>query len=141
MVRRGAGWRGAGREEGVTQPEDAQEQARRSAELKRAEGRYADTSGSDPLDDSILGGKAPAELLSEWAVIEIEPDLLYSTRRGGAPITALKRLLLRLMRQHLVELEARQTRFNLGLLAAFEQLERRVETLEGAAEDRAGRDE
>lgn len=125
----------------MTRPEDAQEQARRSAELKRAEGRYAEATGADPLDATILGGRAPTELLSEWAVIEIEPDLLYSTRRGGAPITALKRLLLRLMRQHLVELEARQTRFNLGLLAAFKELERRVETLEGAAEARAGQDE
>jgi len=125
----------------VTRPEQAQEQARRSAELKRAEGRYAEATGAEALDDSILGGRAPAELLSEWAVIEIEPDLLYSTRRGGAPITALKRLLLRLMRQHLVELEARQTRFNLGLLAAFEQLERRVERLEGAAEATARRNE
>ncbi len=122
----------------MTRPEDAQERARRAAELKRAEGRYEEATGADALDATILGGRAPMELLSEWAVIEIEPDILYSTRRGGAPITAVKRLLLRLMRQHLVELEARQTRFNLGLLASFQQLERRVEALERREQPRAG---
>ena len=122
----------------MTRPEDAPEEARRAAERKRAEGGYAQTTGEDALDATILGGRAPMELLSEWAVIEIEPGLLYSTRRGGAPITAVKRLLLRLMRQYLVELEARQTRFNLGLLASVRQLERRVEALESAARPPAG---
>jgi len=122
----------------VTRPEDAQERARRAAEQKRAEGRYSETAGADALDATILGGRAPAELLSEWAVIEIEPDIVYSTRRGGAPLTALKRLMLRLMRQHLVELEARQTRFNLGLLASFQELERRVEALERGEQPRDG---
>lgn len=119
----------------MTPPEEALERAREAARGKRSRGGYADTAADapDPLDPTILGGRAPAELLSEWAVIEIEPDRVYSTRRWGAPVTALKRLLLRLMRQHLVELEARQTRFNLGLLAAFQELDRRVEALESAA--------
>jgi len=89
--------------------------------------------GADALDPTILGEKAPATLLSEWAVIEIEPALLYSTRRGGAPVTALKRLLMRLLRQYFVELEARQTRFNLGALAAISEIEKRMNRLEREA--------
>jgi len=115
----------------MTIAEDALARAREAAAQKRARGLYhGPGEGADALDATILGGRAPAELLSEWAVIEIEPELLYSTRRGGAPITALKRLLLRLMRQHLVELEARQTRFNLGLLAAVGEMDERLATLE-----------
>lgn len=116
----------------MTLPENALARARQAAAEKRSRGGYAGQ-GADTLDATILGGRVPAELLSEWAVIEIEPDLVYSTRRAGAPITALKRLLLRLLRQHLVELEARQTRFNLGLLAAVQHLEERVEHLESSA--------
>ena len=120
----------------MTLPEDALGKAQQAAAEKRARGGYADPGeGADALDATILGVRAPAELLSEWAVIEIEPDLLYSTRRGGAPVTALKRLLLRLMRQHLIELEARQTRFNLGVLAAVQDLEKRVQSLEGNEPD------
>lgn len=115
-------------------PEHALEHARQAAADKRARGGYAASSeGADALDASIVGDRVPSELLSEWAVIEIDPSLLYSTRRGGAPITALKRLLARLMRQHLVELEARQTRFNLGVLAAVGSLESRIASLESAA--------
>ena len=121
----------------MTRPEDALARAQQSAAEKRSRGGYAGLgAGPDALNATILGGQAPAELLSEWAVIEIEPDLLYSTRRAGAPITALKRLLLRLMRQHLVELEARQTRFNLGVLAAVQELESRIESLEREAEQK-----
>ena len=121
----------------MTRPEDALARAQQSAAEKRSRGGYAGLGAeADALDATILGGRAPAELLSEWAVIEIEPDLLYSTRRAGAPITALKRLLLRLMRQHLVELEARQTRFNLGVLAAVQELESRIESLEREAEQK-----
>lgn len=116
----------------MTSPGEALARARRAAAEKRARGGYAGVGdGADALDATIHGSRPPAELLSEWAVIAIEPDVMYSTRRGGAPITALKRLLLRFMRQHLVELEARQTRFNLGMLAALQELEKRVDRLEG----------
>ena len=120
----------------MTVGRDALARAQRAAAEKRARGGYPGSGeGADALDATIVGERAPAELLSEWAVIEIEPDLLYSTRRGGAPVTALKRLLLRLMRQHLIELEARQTRFNLGVLAAVQDLEKRVQSLEGNEPD------
>ncbi|MFL5894695.1 MAG: hypothetical protein ACJ76Z_06225 [Thermoleophilaceae bacterium] len=63
--------------------------------------------------------------LREWAIIEVDAELVYSTRRGGAPVTWLKRLLLRLLRQYTVELEAQQTRFNVAVVAYLESLEKR----------------
>ena len=122
----------------MTMPENAGAHARQAAADKRARGGYADRGeGAEALEATIVGERAPAELLSEWAVIEIEPKVLYSSKRAGAPVTALKRLLLRLMRQYLVELEARQTRFNLGVLAEVQLLERRIESLEGSVPARA----
>jgi hypothetical protein len=67
-------------------------------------------------------------------VIDVDPQLTRSTRRGGAPITATKRLLLRMLRQYHGELLARMTRFNLHLLGYVGALEDRA----GALEDRAG---
>lgn len=111
----------------MTSPDEALEAARRAVAARRADGGYAGVSGGGPLDASILDGEPTRELLSEWAVIEIDPDdVVYSTRRGGAPITAAKRLLVRLLRQYLVELEARQTRFNIAVLARLEALEERA---------------
>ena len=65
------------------------------------------------------------ELLQEWAVISVEPSALYSTRRFGGPLTLVKRGLLRLLRQYTNEVEAQQTRFNLGILGRLRELERR----------------
>lgn len=114
----------------MTSPEDALEQARREAERRRAGGGYADT-GEGELSESIVDGEPSRELLSQWAVIEIEPrEVVYSTRPAGAPITFVKRLLARMLRQYLVELEARQTRFNIALLARLGALEKRLERLE-----------
>jgi len=59
---------------------------------------------------------------------------MYSTRSAGAPITWVKRLLLRLLRQYFVELEARQTRFNIAMLERLDALEARVG--QGAGEER-----
>jgi hypothetical protein len=121
----------------VSEPDEALARAREAAAAKRRRGGYAAAdAGVDDLDSTILGEKAPATLLSEWAVIEIEPGLLYSTRRGGAPVTGLKRLLMRLLRQYFVELEARQTRFNLGILAAISELEQRMNRLERESDPR-----
>jgi len=114
----------------VTSPENAAERARAEAARRRAAGGYPDTGEAD-LSASIVQGDPGDELLAQWAVIEIEPDeVVYSTRRAGAPITFFKRLLARLLRQYLVELEARQTRFNIALLARLGALEERVERLE-----------
>jgi hypothetical protein len=102
-------------------PEDAVEAARAAAERKRADGTYPPGTVAD-------SGEPPAgpdlARLREWAIVEIDPQLLYSTRKGGVPITWFKRMLLRLMRQYTTELEAQQTRFNVGVVAYLESLER-----------------
>ena len=102
-------------------PENAADAARAAAERKRREGVY-------PPDTVANSGKPPAgpdlARLREWAIVEVDPELLYSTRKGGAPITWLKRMLLRLMRQYTTELEAQQTRFNVGVVAYLESLEK-----------------
>jgi hypothetical protein len=103
-------------------PENAADAARAAAERKRREGLY-------PSETVVHSRKPPAgpdlARLREWAIIEVDPELLYSTRKGGAAITWLKRLLLRLLRQYTTELEAQQTRFNVGVIAYLESLEKR----------------
>ena len=73
----------------------------------------------------------------------IEPDSAkaYSTRRLGAPITWLKRGLLRLLRQYHDDLAGLQSRFNAQIAAHVMSLDDRVRELEEqlAAERRAGR--
>jgi hypothetical protein len=117
----------------VTRPEEALERAREAVERKRAEGAY-------PAGESTAGEAAPPEhptpsQLREWSLIQVDPELVYSTRRGGAPITALKRALLRLLRQYTTELEAQQTRFNVALLAYLGELESRLAALERGRDD------
>lgn len=120
----------------MTRPEEALEHARAEAARKRATGVYGEP-GPGALDESIVSGRPSAELLSRWAVVEGDPRLLYSTRRAGGPITAVKRGLIRLLRQYLADVESRQTRFNIALLASVQDLERRVERLEQAASESA----
>ena len=114
-------------------PEDALDRAREAADARRAGGAYADEGRGGPLDPTFVPERPPDEVLGEWAVISADESTLYSTRRAGAPVTFLKRLLLRLMRQYLVEVEARQTRFNLAVLSRLSELERRVEAAEDAS--------
>jgi hypothetical protein len=102
-------------------PEDALERARAEAARKRGEGAY-------PAVEQVAGpapGGPDLARLREWAIVEVDPVLVYSTRRGGAPITWFKKLLLRLLRQYTTELEAQQTRFNVGVVAYLERLEKR----------------
>jgi hypothetical protein len=101
-------------------PEDALDAARASAAQKRVEGLYPD----DTVADRRQPGGPDLARLREWAIIEVDPSLLYSTRKGGAPITWFKRLLLRLVRQYTIELEAQQTRFNVGVVAYLESREK-----------------
>lgn len=111
----------------MTRPDEALDAARRAVSARRAEGGYKGVEGHGELEASILDGEPSRELLSEWAVIEIDPDdFVYSTRAAGAPITAVKRLLVRLLRQYFIELEARQTRFNIAVLARLDALEERA---------------
>ena len=111
----------------MSTPDEAAEQAAAEAARRRAGGGYAGVGRSGALDESIVHGAPSRELLAEWAVIEIDRDeVIYSTRRAGAPITFFKRLLARLLRQYFIELEARQTRFNIALLERLDQLEQRA---------------
>jgi hypothetical protein len=103
-------------------PEEALEHARAEAARKRGEGAYPPA--EDDVDPTGGGGPDLARL-REWAIVEVDPELVYSTRRGGAPITWFKKLLLRLLRQYTTELEAQQTRFNVGVVAYLERLEKR----------------
>jgi hypothetical protein len=108
----------------MTTPEEALERARQRA------ASYPEQGEKGPLDETFPGDVPDLDTLAEWATIEVEPDVLYSTRRLGGPVTALKRLLLRLLRQYHVELEARQTRFNIALLARLRLIEERLDRLE-----------
>ena len=92
-----------------------------------AAAREAAARGPYPHDDPEPVRAAPPDLarLREWAIIEVDKDLVYSTRKVGAPITWFKRMLLRMLRQYTTELEARQTRFNVAVVAYLERLEKR----------------
>jgi hypothetical protein len=111
----------------VTEPEDALARARATVAEMRATGEY-------PAAEARGETEPPAtpsfQSLLEWAVVE--PDLrnVRSTRRLGAPVTALKRGLLRLLAQYHAELIAEQTRFNVNVLRYVRALEERVEELE-----------
>lgn len=108
-------------------PEEAAERAESEAARRREAGGYAGVGPGGALDESIVHGAPSRELLARWAVIEIDPDeVVYSTRPAGAPITLVKRILTRLLRQYFVELESRQTRFNIAVLERLDALERRV---------------
>jgi hypothetical protein len=116
-------------------PERALERARARAAAARAAGEYADAERLSALEST------PAEdllKLNEWAFLEVDHSQIYSTRRFGAPITLLKRGLLRLLRQYHGQLLAQQTRFNLHLLSEVGRLQARVARLErrlGEADD------
>ena len=107
-------------------PDEALEAARRAAAEARARGAYADDLSGfvvEPTD------RVTTERLLEWAVIEPDLDLVRSTRRFGAPITAAKRGLVFVLRQYLGQLAAQQTRFNLHAAVRIAELEEEVERL------------
>ena len=104
----------------MTDPGEALERARAAAGPAPEAGEAARS-----FEHDVAGDSPSDALLQEWAVISVEPEMLYSTRRFGAPLTMFKRGLLRLLRQYTADLEAQQTRFNLGVLARLRALERR----------------
>lgn len=113
----------------MTSPEEAIERARERAAQRQEEAGLV-TEEPAGLEASITAERPSLELLSEWSVIEVDSSDIYTSRRGGAPVTALKRLLLRLLGQYHGQLEARQTRFNIALLSRFRDLEERVAAVE-----------
>lgn len=114
-------------------PEDAIRAATEAAAERRAQGGYAEADGVgaiEPLDQVTR-----AQLL-EWALVEPDLTKLRSTRRGGAPITWVKRQLLRGLQQYHNEINYQQTRFNIHVLRKLLELEDRVEHLEREAHRR-----
>jgi hypothetical protein len=112
----------------VTTPEQALERARAAAERMRAQGAYAEVDASPP--ESEAGDDLTPGKLFEWALIDPDLRKVRSTRRAGAPITALKRGLLRLLNQYHAELIAEQSRFNVNLVLYVRRLEERIARLE-----------
>lgn len=103
-------------------PEDALERARAAAGPRREPGLT--TEPVPPLDAARLYG---------WAFIEPDESLVYSTRRFGAPMTLLKRVLLRVLRQYHAQVLAEQTRFNVQAAAVLINQEERLRDLERRA--------
>jgi hypothetical protein len=113
----------------MTDPEHALEQARASAASMRASGSYGEDELPPGADE--LQGRAGVDELLEWALIEPDVTEVRSTRRLGAPVTLLKRGLLRMLAQYHAQLLADQTRFNVHVLGHIRRLENRIEELEG----------
>lgn len=114
----------------MTSPEQAAQRAREAAAQRRAEGAYADELPGYEVDATSRIGQ---RRLAEWAVVEPDPDLVYSTRALGAPITWVKRALLRALRQYHGQMVAEQNRFNAHLVAQVMSLDDRVQRLEREA--------
>jgi hypothetical protein len=115
----------------VTDPDHALEQARANAASMRASGAYGeDTERAAPPSESHSN-------LIEWAVIDPDLSNVRSLRRYGAPLTFLKRGLLRLLAQYHAELTAEQSRFNVKLVEELRRLEQRLDALEQKLEHRS----
>jgi hypothetical protein len=112
-------------------PEEASQEAGRRASRRVEAGEYAEAAHFESLAATRSGGM---ERLYEWALIDVEPTVARSTRRGGAPITAFKRFLLRLLVQYHNEQAAQISRFNVHLTGEldvrFSRLEDRIREFE-----------
>jgi hypothetical protein len=106
---------------------DAAAEAARRAAAARIDGRYADAAAVERIGDDERGG---LDRLHDWAMIEVDPEGIRSTRALGAPITRLKRSLVRLLVQYHGEQEAQISRFNLHLVGYVGALEDRIAELE-----------
>jgi hypothetical protein len=107
-------------------PEQAVAAARASLAQRRAVGAYA----VDPEEWRIEPPERPStDLLLEWAIIEPDIDLVTSTRRLGAPIRWLKRVLVHLIRQYTGQLASQQTRVNVHLMGRLGELDERLADL------------
>ena len=104
------------------------------AAARRARPEWARREPSPPwsLEDEAVSTRR----LAEWAIIEPELGEIYSTRRYGRPITAVKLLLVRMLRQYIGQMSAQQSRFNAQVAAHVMRLEQRVAELEEAIADR-----
>jgi hypothetical protein len=120
----------------VKDPQEALGAARSRAAEARRRGDYPSSPEGEDLSPST---RITDVRLTEWAIIEPDHAEIYSTRRFGRPITAVKRLLIRFLRQYFDQVTAQQSRFNAQVAAHIMNLDERVHALEDAA--RAARDE
>jgi len=111
----------------MTDPEHALEVARRRASEMRREGAYP---GADFVPARAAGATAGPDSLLEWALIRTDPQELRSSRRVGALITGVRRLLIRLLGQYHGDLLRDQSRFNLEVMSHVRALEARTAELE-----------
>ena len=109
----------------MREPREALETARRAAAT-------APDAGPPGPRWSLEHAPPTTKQLVEWAIIEPDMSEVYSTRRFGQPITAFKRLLIRLLYQYLGQMSAQQSRFNSHVAARVLHLEERVRILEQA---------
>jgi hypothetical protein len=104
------------------------------AAARKAAGEAGDDAGAAAW--SLGDRPASTRRLAEWAIIEPDTARVYSTRRLGSPITLVKRLLVRMLRQYIGQMSAQQSRFNAQAAAHVMRLEQRVTELEEAVRDR-----
>jgi hypothetical protein len=117
----------------VKDPHEALAAARRAARRESGE------SGETERDEAPWSEGSPvdsARRLARWAIIEPDAGQVYSTRRFGRPITAVKRGLVLLLRQYIGQVSAQQSRFNAQVAAHVVRLEERVAELERAEDER-----
>jgi hypothetical protein len=107
-------------------PEQAVGAARASVAVARSEGRYTEDLESWRIEPPE---RPSTELLLEWAIIEPDMDLVTSTRRLGAPIGWVKRVLVHLIRQYTGQLASQQTRVNVHLMGRLGELDERLADL------------
>jgi hypothetical protein len=108
-------------------PEEALQAAREAAARARERGAYDDDLAGFAIEPT---DRVSMEQLMDWAVIEPDTTLMRSTRKLGAPITSLKRMLLRALQQYHNEITSQQTRFNLHVMVHVAELEDRLRRLE-----------
>ncbi len=103
-----------------------------SAARQRAAAARPASQAPEPAPGAAETQKDSLRRLAAWAMIEPDETEVYSTRAWGAPVTLVKRLLIRLLRQYFVQVTAQQSRFNAHLVAHLIALEERVARLEQA---------
>lgn len=120
----------------TSDPREAVALARARAAAARAEGRYVESADPGGLRVAPTD-RISTEQLMDWAVIEPDLEDVRSTRALGAPITFLKRMVFRVLRQYFAQLESQQTRFNLHVMVRVAELEDRLAQLEARDSDRS----
>ncbi len=108
-------------------PEEALAEARRIAASSPVNDLGDETLAEDARRSSV-------KRLAVWAIIQPDEAEVYSTRKLGWPITLIKRALIRLLRQYLLQISAQQSRFNAHVASYVIALDERVRELERRAE-------